>query len=86
MEVLKLANQTDNPKISLHALTGSQNPKIMRLKGKIENQWLTILLNTGSTHNFLDPVVVERGRLVVDCIEKVKLKMANGELLSNEGR
>ncbi|XP_040990934.1 uncharacterized protein LOC121238143 [Juglans microcarpa x Juglans regia] len=71
VEVLELDNQTENPEISLHALTGSHNPKIMRLKGILGNQWLTILVDTGSTHNFLHPVV-ERGRLTVDCSEKVK--------------
>lgn len=46
--------------ISLHALTGSLNPKTMRIKGKISVKWLTILVDTSYAHNFLDPTVVNR--------------------------
>lgn len=49
-----------NPKISLHALIGSLEPKTMRVTGTIENTWVTILIDTWSIHNFLDPAKLNR--------------------------
>lgn len=49
--------------ISLHALTRSMNPKTMRLLGKIGNQQVVILIDSGSTHNFLDLAIIRRAQL-----------------------
>lgn len=43
--------------ISLHAISGSSSPNTMRLMGMIGNQPVIILVDSGSTHNFLDPRV-----------------------------
>jgi hypothetical protein len=40
--------------ISLQAITGSAYPKTMRVLGSINGQQLVILIDSGSTHNFLD--------------------------------
>lgn len=76
----------DNPEISLHALTGSQNSKTMRWMGRIGAQWVTILIDTGSSHNFLDPAVLKKTKLPLNMEEKVKLRVANGEVIPSEGR
>ncbi|XP_026419641.1 uncharacterized protein LOC113315596 [Papaver somniferum] len=55
------ANQMHyEPTISLHALTGSSFPNTMRVTGYIAGQPLTILLDSGSTHNFLHPTIAKR--------------------------
>ncbi|KAF5481387.1 hypothetical protein F2P56_002043, partial [Juglans regia] len=58
----------------------------MRVMGKIGGQSITILIDTGSTHNFLDPAVFEKAKLHADCVDKVKVRVASGELLSSVGR
>ena len=40
--------------ISLHALTSTTDYQTMRVQGKIKNQLISILVDTGSTHNFVD--------------------------------
>ncbi|KAL5717940.1 hypothetical protein ACHQM5_010889 [Ranunculus cassubicifolius] len=40
--------------ISLNALSGNVSYQTMLLKGKVKNRTLTMLVDTGSTHNFLD--------------------------------
>lgn len=42
---------------TLSALLGSPSPGNMRVLGRINSQELTILIDIGSTHNFLDTSV-----------------------------
>lgn len=59
------------PAISLHAIIGCLNLNTTRVKGKIENYWVVILIDTRSTHNFVDPVIVKKNiRLGVNTEKK----------------
>lgn len=40
--------------ISLHAINRTPTPKTMRVLGKVLNQTYVILIDTGSTHCFMD--------------------------------
>lgn len=42
-------------KISLHTIAGSLAPKTMRLFAEINHQKVLILIDTESTHSFIDP-------------------------------
>ncbi|GKE50017.1 putative nucleotidyltransferase, ribonuclease H [Tanacetum coccineum] len=42
------------PQISIHALTGLPSYSTMRIKGAMGNRQLHILVDSGSTHNFID--------------------------------
>jgi len=44
--------------LSLHAMDGSSSPKTLRLLGQVKRKLVSILLDTGSTHNFIDPRAV----------------------------
>ncbi|XP_042983164.1 uncharacterized protein LOC122312586 [Carya illinoinensis] len=82
---LALSTVEPIPEISLHAITGSLNPRTMRVKGKVGSQWATILIDTGSTHNFLDPAVVIKGQLPINQERRVRVRVASGEQLLSEG-
>jgi hypothetical protein len=48
-------SEGDNtPRISIVAMTGINQPQTLKLKGHIKNDNVTILIDTRSTHNFLD--------------------------------
>lgn len=47
---------------------------------------MIILIDTGSTNNFLDPAVVKKSGLPVNEKERVKVRVASGEMLPSEGQ
>lgn len=49
--------------IYVHALSGIQSFKTMRINGVIKKTEVNILVDSGSTHNFLDPGVAKRARV-----------------------
>ncbi|XP_026459814.1 uncharacterized protein LOC113360524 [Papaver somniferum] len=49
-----------DPTISLSSLFGSSFPRTMRVTGRIKSQPITILIDSGSTHNFLHPSVAKQ--------------------------
>lgn len=72
-------NQEDSPEISLHAITRAPNPKTMRIVGRISSKEVVILVDTGSTHNFLDPAIVTKASLPLQHTKTIKAKVANGD-------
>lgn len=84
-EALNFIYVNANPGISLHAITCSINPHTMRVKGKMGSQWVIILIDTRSTHNFLDPAIVRRWQLPFNQANKVRVRVASGEQLLSEG-
>lgn len=43
----------DHPKISMHVLDGQAHPYTFRLSGKLTNQSVQVLIDSGFTHNFI---------------------------------
>ena len=52
--------EDDRPAISLHALIGIIGYNTMRVQGKIRNQLVSILIDIGSMHNFVDQRVTKQ--------------------------
>ena len=71
--------------ISLHALWGTEGHQTMRMIGKIKNQTLVILVDSGSTHNFLDHTTAKRLNCAVQLIPGLSVTVANGETLETQG-
>lgn len=84
-EEVDVENNENNPNISLHAITSLVTSKTMRIKGRLNNQELVILINSGSTHNFVDPVVVRRAQILINPRHKLTMTLANGEKVRSEG-
>ena len=52
------SNQEEDVEITLYALTGTPTPGTLRVKGKVNGSGLVILVDIGSTHNFVDASLV----------------------------
>ncbi|VFR00833.1 unnamed protein product [Cuscuta campestris] len=50
---------------SIHSMSGSPNPRSLKLAGSVNGKAVQVVLDSGSTHNFIHPGVVERLSLVL---------------------
>ena len=69
------------PTISLHAMLGTTGYHTMRIQGRIKNQRVIFLVDTGSTHNFMDHVIIKRIGGISHSISSLTVTVANGEQL-----
>lgn len=53
----------------------------MRIDGRVKREKLSILVNSRSTHNFLDPSVARRMGYIAEQITPVLVSVVNGERL-----
>ena len=69
------------PYISLNALSGVNSFQTMRVKGMVGKQVLHILIDTGSTHNFLDTKAAKRVGCQMIGTSPLQVSVANGQKL-----
>lgn len=74
------------PEITLHALIGWTTPKTMRVATRIGVHDVITLIDSGSTHNFINERVANLLRLPVIPTETFTMRVANGENLRCHGR
>ncbi|RWR80054.1 hypothetical protein CKAN_00866600 [Cinnamomum micranthum f. kanehirae] len=71
----------ESPLISLHALAGCSGPRTMWVKAVIGNRAPVVLIDSGSTHNFVDQKLAHDLHMGVTPIDAFTMKVANGEWL-----
>ncbi|XP_035546571.1 uncharacterized protein LOC118348625 [Juglans regia] len=74
----KSEKESEELEVSIHAISRCINNNAMKLFGKIGSASVEILVDLGSTHNFLDPMVVEVANLKVIKDEALQVKVADG--------
>ena len=62
---------SDKLEISLHAMAGSPTPQTMQIHGVINQQSLVVLIDSGSTHNFIEERLAEKLGLTCNMEEQV---------------
>ena len=81
----KQIEQEEDVGITLYALTGAPTLGTMRVRGKINDSGLVILVDTSSTHNFVDALLVSSLQLKVDVSRILEVKVANGTMVRTQG-
>ncbi|XP_075660010.1 uncharacterized protein LOC142629848 [Castanea sativa] len=81
----KVQEEEVEAEITLYALVGSPTPITMRVKGKIKTISLVILVDSGSTHNFIDASLIPGLQIPVDVSQILEVKVANGEIIKTQG-
>nr|XP_034886896.1 uncharacterized protein LOC118027607 [Populus alba] len=74
------------PEISFHALVGISHPRTFRVTGRIGHKELIVLIDGGSTHNFIDQSVVIKLGLHVVRGKPFKVTVGNKEVIECTGR
>jgi len=68
----------DKGEISLHALKGLVHSKIIKVKGRAHNCSLMVLIDSGSTHSFLDESMAKKLGCEVSNSHSLSVIVANG--------
>nr|GEW65100.1 hypothetical protein [Tanacetum cinerariifolium] len=76
----------DEIDISLHALIGWATTRTMQVYARINLCLLVVLIDSGSTHNFINEKVAEILSILVVPTKPFNVKVANGLPLSCQGR
>uniref|UniRef100_A0A2N9HGB9 RNA-directed DNA polymerase n=1 Tax=Fagus sylvatica TaxID=28930 RepID=A0A2N9HGB9_FAGSY len=75
----------ESAEITLCALLGSTSPSTMRVVACINGKKAVVLIDTGSTHNFLDYELAKSLRFGIDTSSCFGVKVANGEVIRTKG-
>lgn len=71
--------------LSLHALHGSQGHNTMRLLAHIEQTEVIILVDFGSTHNFMDSKLAKNLNLPIEPAVTLRVMVTNSVTLLTQG-
>lgn len=71
--------------ISLQALSGTMNSSTMRLRGTVQQKPVMVLVDSGSTHSFIDVGFHKRLALPLSDQKPFAVQVANGERMTNQG-
>jgi hypothetical protein len=74
------------PVISLNALTGFSAPQTLKLIGYIKHQKVIILVDSGSTHNFIHRRIAQETHCYIHAINNFQIMIVNGGSMKCGGR
>lgn len=74
------------PGISFHAMAGTEHPQTIRVPGKLKNKEVIVLIDGGSTHNFIDQSIVSKFGLALVKDKKLQVMVANREKIECVGQ
>ncbi|KAJ4801510.1 polyprotein [Rhynchospora pubera] len=79
IEVVEELEKVEQAVISMYASTDKKKISSMKFKGQIGNVPICALLDSGSTHTFVNPEVIQSLRLPVNQANPMVVMVANGE-------
>ena len=72
---------TTEPEVSFNALTGEYHPSSLRLQGQYQDKTLNILMDSGSTYNFIKPSIAIILQLPTVEIQPFKVFVGSGDFI-----
>ena len=75
-----------DPEITLYALTGWHAPQPMRVMAKIEPYEIVVLIDSDSTHNFINTQLANMLQLPIQPTNAFSIKVANEEKVTCQGK
>ncbi|GJZ44771.1 ty3-gypsy retrotransposon protein [Tanacetum coccineum] len=81
----EIATVEIEPQISFHAFTGQFVPKTLKLEGFLGDQPVVVLIDGGSTHNFVQTRLAKHLSLVIQPSPYLNVTVGNGEKIDCGG-
>jgi hypothetical protein len=75
-----------DPLISLHALTSFLTPQTLKLIGYIKHRKVIILVDSGSTHNFIHRRIAQETNCYICVVNNFQIMISNGGSMKCCGR
>ena len=85
-EITNITPPEVEPVISLNALTGFSFPQTLKLIGYIKHQKVIILVDSGSTHNFIHHRIAQENHFYIHVVNDFQIMIANGGSMKCGGR
>lgn len=73
--------EEDTAEISLHAILGKSHPTTMKIQGTLNSTEVLILVDGGSTHNFISDILVNELKLVTQLVAPFGVQIGNGDVI-----
>lgn len=64
--------------LSVHALAGTEDVETLRLRAMVGSQVMLLLVDSGSSHSFVNPAFVSRAGCDIIPVNPVRVWVANG--------
>ena len=77
----QVSSGSEEAELSLHAMSGAKAPSTMRLMAWIGKHEVTLLVDSGSSHNFINANITKKSGLQGVAVKPFEVKVANGEKL-----
>lgn len=71
--------------VSLNSVSGLTPPRTMKVRGKIGDREVVVLIDSGATHNFLSTDIVDELTIIVTDSGPVGVKLGNGLIARSHG-
>lgn len=75
------SKETDIAEISFHGILRQSVGSTMKLQSEINNRKVLILVDRGSTHNFVVKSIVEKHKLPVEIVPTFGVQIGNGDII-----
>ena len=76
----------ETPEISIHAIYRARTPQTMKVHGQVGKHQITLLIDSGSTHNFLDTKIARKLGVMFNSTGNFEVAVAKGEKIPSSGR
>ncbi|MFS7902094.1 putative aspartic peptidase domain superfamily [Helianthus anomalus] len=73
--------QEEVAEVSLHAILGNSHPPTMKVHGMINSTKVLILVDGGSTHNFISDVLVNEWKLTTQFVSPFGVQISNRDVI-----
>ncbi|GJZ96806.1 retrotransposon gag domain, retroviral aspartyl protease [Tanacetum coccineum] len=75
------SDREETAEISLHAILGKPHPTTMKVHGMLHSTEVLILIDGGSTHNFISDVLVNELKLATQPLAPFGVQIGNGDVI-----